>query len=279
MSRKTLGISWLTGRFHAAALAGGTVTAAWSCPKSVVQMPQVGTALAEAIKQTRFDGAQAMMLIDHPSLLFHVQEIPPAEGKMVDQLLERQITRSKFFQEKPAWGRLALPDAKGRNRYLLCLLPDSLVQELIATFTTQGIELAGVFPIAAVLGDQLRLLAAQETEVVLLAAHLGDAIHLLLGQGGGQVLFSRTIAFDGEQFSESAGQEINRTLQYAQQQFGATVNKLFVYGSDGVFRRLKDVPIRAGLAVARSPIAEDPLYFARQIFLLSPKLRLNFIPS
>jgi hypothetical protein len=279
MGRKTLGISWLNGRLRAAALTGGTVTAAWSCPKVVTQVFEVGSVLAETLKQTRFDGSQAMMIIDHPSLVFHVQEIPHAEGKMVDQLLERQVVHNRFFQEKPAWGRLALPDVKGRSRYLLCLLPESLVQELLATFTAHHINLAAVFPIAAVLGDQLRLLAAQETEVVLLAADLGDAIHLVLGQGGGQVLFSRTIPSAGQQFSESAVQEINRTLQYAQQQFSATVNKLFVYGSDELFRRMKNVPIHAEVAVAKSPVAEDPFYFARQIFSLSPRLRLNFIPS
>jgi CHASE1-domain containing sensor protein len=53
---------------------------------------------------------------------------------------------------------------------------------------------------------------------------------------------------------------------------------LFVYGSDVVVRGLKEVSIRAGLAVAKSPIPEDPFYFARQVHLLSPKLRLNFIP-
>ncbi len=277
MARKTLGISWLNGRFHAAALAGGTVTASWSAPQAVMETAAFAGALAEAVKQTGFNGGQAMVIIDHRSLLFHVQDIPPAEGKMVDQLLERLVGRSKFFEEKAAWGRLALPEAKGRSRYLLSLLPDSLIQELMVIFATRRIELVGVFPIATVLGDQLRLLAAQETEVVLLAADLGDAIHLLLGQGGGQVLFSRTVAIGGQQPAERAAQEINRTLHYAQQQFGATVNKLFVFGS-AAFNNLKDVPIRAGLAVAKSPVAEDPLYFARQVYLLSPKLRLNFIP-
>ena len=278
MAQKTLGISWLNGRFHAASLAGETVTASWSCPHPVGQGSEFAGALAEAIQQTRFNGNQAMVIIDHRSLLFHVQDTPPGEGKMVDQLLEQLVGRSKFFEEKAAWGRLALPQAKGRSRYLLSLLPDSLIQELIATFTAQRIELLGVFPIATVLGDQLRLLAAQETEVILLAADLGDAIHLLLGQGGGQVLFSRTVAIAGQQPSESAAQEINRTLHYAQQQFGATVTKLFVYGSSA-FATLKEVPIRPGLAIARSPLAEDPFYFARQVSLLSPKLRLNFIPA
>lgn len=277
MARKTLGISWLNGRFHAAALTGGAVTASWSAPEPVTDSAGFAAAVADAIRATRFGGAQAMVIIDHRNLLFHVQDIPPAEGKVVDQVLDRLIGRGHFFEEKAAWGRLGLPGSKGRHRYLLALLPESLVQGLVDACAVQRVELVGIFPIAAVLGDQLRLVAAQEGETVLLAADLGDAIHLLLGTGDGQVLFSRTVATAGQQPAERAAQEINRTLHYAQQQFGATVNKLFVYGAQA-FKLLKDFPIRPGLAVAPSPLPEDPLLYARHVFLLSPKLRLNFLP-
>jgi hypothetical protein len=275
MARKTLGISWLNGQFHAAALTGGAVTGAWAAPKTVTES-DFAAAVAEAIRATGFNGTQAMVIIDHRSLLFHVQDIPPAEGKVVDQVLDRLVERGHFFEEKAAWGRLGLPEAKGRHRYLLALLPESLIQALVAAFAQQRIELVGVFPIAAVLGDQLRLLAAQETETILLAADLGDAIHLLLGTGDGQVLFSRTVVTAGQQPEERAAQEINRTLHYAQQQFGATVNKLFVHGE--AFHKLKNHPIRAGLMIAASPGPVDPFLYARHVFLLSPKLRLNFLP-
>lgn len=277
MARQTLGISWLNGRFHAAALAGGTVTASWSSPLPVPDGPALADAVAEAVRQTRFCGTQAMMILDHRNLLFHVQATPPAEGKAVDKILEGLVGRSRFFEEKAAWGRLALPGLTDRHRYLLALLPESLILSLVAAFASRRIELIGVFPVVAVLGDQLRLLAAQEGEAVLLAADLGDAIHLLLGTGDGQVLFSRTVATDGKPAAERVAQEINRTLHYAQEQFGATVNKLFVYGS-AALAMLRNFPIRGGLAVAPSPVTEDAFYFARQVFLLSPKLRLNFIP-
>ncbi len=277
MARKTLGISWLNGQFHAAALAGGTITSSWASPTPVSEGADFAAAVAEAIRATGFNGTQAMVIIDHRSLLFHVQDIPPAEGKVVDQILDRLVARGHFFEDKAAWGRLGLPEAKGKHRYLLALLPDSLIQGLSAALAAHRLELTGVFPIVAVLGDQLRLVAAQEGETVLLAADLGDAIHLLLGTGDGQVLFSRTVVTAGQQPAERAAQEINRTLHYAQQQFSATVNKLFVYGARA-YRMLKDFPIRAGLAVAPSPVPEDPLLYARHVFLLSPKLRLNFLP-
>ena len=82
MARKTLGISWLNGQFHAAALTGGTVTASWSAPKPVADGAEFAAAVTEAISATRFAGTQAMVIIDHRSLLFHVQDIPPAEGKV-----------------------------------------------------------------------------------------------------------------------------------------------------------------------------------------------------
>jgi hypothetical protein len=243
----------------------------------VTDPTEFAAAVATALRETRFGGTQAMLIIDHRSLLFHVQDTPPAEGKMVDQMIDRLVARSHFFEEKAAWSRLALPEAKGRHRHLLSLLPESLVQSLVAVLAAHRVDLVGVFPIAAVLGDHLRQLSAQEGEVVLLAADLGDAIHLLLGLGDGQVLFSRTVAMSGQQPAERAAQEINRTLHYAQQQFGATVNKLFIYGDDA-YRILKDQPIREGLSITPSPVPADPIHFARHVFLLSPKLRQNFIP-
>src|SRR5882672_4485868 len=77
MSKKILGISWLNGRFHAAALNGSAVSASWACPQPVPYEADFGEALAEAVRETRFTGTQVVVVLDHGSLLFHVEETPP----------------------------------------------------------------------------------------------------------------------------------------------------------------------------------------------------------
>lgn len=276
MTRKVLGISWLHGRFQAVTLSGGAVSASWTKPEPVVNDADFGPALAEAIQQTGFTGHRVQIVIDHRSLLFHVQETPPARGKQLQLLLGRLVAQNRFFEERAAWGQIALPSLKDRQRSLLALLPESLVRELTDACTTQRVQLVGVLPVAAVLGEHLRRLPARPDEIVVLAADLGASLHLLLGRGDGQVLFSRSVVLASAQQSERAVQEINRTLHYAQQQFGADVSQLFVFGEQA-FAVLKDLQIRQGLKILPSPVAADPLLYARQAANTPSKAGLNLV--
>lgn len=276
MSKKILGISWLNGRFHAAALNGSVVSASWASPQPVPHEGDFAEALAEAVRQTRFTGAQVIVVLDHGSLLFHVEETPPVKGRVLNQLLERSVAQNHFFEEEAAWGRIDLPSLKGRQRALLALLPKSLVQRLTAACAALRLNLAAVVPTAAVLGPHLRELSIPSEETVVLATDLGGSLHLLLGCGDGQVLFSRSVVLGGTLQSDRAAQEIARTLHYAQQQFSASVNHLFVFGS-AAFAALKDVQIRSGLKVQPSTVAEEPFYFARQAGLVSPRSAVNLV--
>src|SRR5256885_2302892 len=159
MAKKILGISWLNGRFDAAALEGGAVSGSWLCPAPVNDEVDFGIALVEAVRQTHFSGTQVTLVLDHRSLLFHVQETPPAAEKLVGQMLERLVERNQFFDKRAVWSRLELPSAKGKRRFLLALLPEPLVQHLVHSSAAQGLELEGIFPLAAVLGTELRALA------------------------------------------------------------------------------------------------------------------------
>ena len=276
MTRKVLGISWLHGRFQAVTLSGGAVSTAWTRPEPVVDGADFGPALAEAIRQTRFTGHRVQVVLDHRSLLFHVQETPPARGRQLQLLLDRLVAQNRFFEERAAWGHIALPPVKDRQRSLLALIPESLVRELTDACAARRMQLIGVLPLAAVLGDHLRELPARPDEIVVLAADLGTSLHLLLGRGDGQVLFSRSVVLASAQQGERAVQEINRTLHYAQQQFGADVSQLFVFGEQA-FAILKDLEIRQGLRIQPSPVAHDPLAVASLGASASSKTSLNLI--
>ena len=185
MSRTVLGISWLHGQFRAVVLTGSSVSAAWTRPLAVIHDADFAPALAEAVRETRFAGTRVVIALEHRSLLFHVQETPPAKGAMLRQLLDRLVKQNRFFEENAAWGHVALPSGKGRPRYLLALLPESLVQQLTEACAGQHLQLTAVLPLAAVLGSQLRQLPVPPEEIVVLAADLGGALHLLLGRGDG----------------------------------------------------------------------------------------------
>src|SRR5213075_858469 len=137
--------------------------------------------------------------------------------------------------------RLSLPPVKGRRRFLLAVVPGSIVRNLSELAAAQDLELTGIVPLPSVLTEQLRKLQLSPNETVLLVADLGDALHLLLGKGDGTTLFARTVIADASSSADRAEQEMNRTLLLAQKQFGTHVSQLFVMGEEA-FARLKDIP-------------------------------------
>lgn len=276
MSKKILAVSWLQGRFHAAALHGVEMGASWASPQPVSKDGDFGPALAEAVRQTRFKGNQVMIVLDHGSLIFHVEETPPSKGKLLRQVIERRVKQNRFFDEPAAWGRIDLPELKGRHRVLLALAPQSLLRQLAAACAELRLELVAVMPLAVLLGHRLRGLSVPAEETVVLATHLGGSLHLLLGRGDGQVLFSRTVLLGATVQSDRAAQEIARTLHYAQQQFGITVNQLFVFGTEA-FHALEGAQIRAGLKVQSGQATDDPFYFARQAGRVAYKTPVNLV--
>ena len=274
MGKHVLGVSWIHGRFQAVSLRGATVLASWTSPQPVANDSDFGPALAEAVRGTKFTGSRVALLLDHRSMLYHVQDTPPAKGRVLHQLLERLVAQNHFFEEPAVWSHATLPPAKGRQRFLLALVPESLLRRISDACAGHRLQLAAVYPMAGALGDQLRRFSVPPEEAVILAADLGHSLHLLLGRGDGQVLFSRSVVFSAAQQPERAAQEINRTLLYAQQQFAAAVGQLFVFG-EGAFARFKDLQIRQGLVARPSPVDADPFFYARQAGVLSPKLSLN----
>src|SRR5947207_13624011 len=116
MARASLGISWVHGRFQAVASLGGRNVGAWTCPRPVLEGEDFDEALGEAVRETGFTGTRVVVVLEHRSLLFHVQETPPAKGRLLEQLLQRLVSQSRFFEERAAWSCVEVPGLKGRQR-------------------------------------------------------------------------------------------------------------------------------------------------------------------
>ena len=272
MARNILGISWVHGQFQVITVTG----AAWSSPVAVTSAQEFSAALSTAIRETQFQGERVVVVIDHRNLLFHVQETPPAKGKVLTKLLARLVAQNQFFDEPAAQSHMGLPDSKGHSRFLLALLPQSLPQAIDDACVDHGLTLTSILPSAAVLASQLKKLPAPPDEAVILATELGDSMNLLLGRTDGTLLFSRTVVLGTTGQNVRAAQEIYRTLHYAQQQFGVMVNLLFITGT-ATYAALKDMPIRAGLKVQESNTAAGSPNLAQLAAALPLKSPLNFV--
>jgi hypothetical protein len=275
MARHVLGISWLHGWVQATSLAGDAVVANWIAPEPVNTTAEFTAALDRAVQETRFKGQRVAVVIDHRNLLFHVQETPPAKASVLDKVLERLVAQSQFFDEPAAWQHVELPASKNGHRCLLALLPQSLIRAIDDACAELNLQLVALIPPATVVARALKKLDAPAEETVILVTDLGGSLNMILGRTTGQLLLSRTVVLTGKLQSDRAAQELNRTLHYAQQQFGVNVSQVFIAG-EYAYNSLKDIPVRAGLKIVNATGQDGPLDLPRQAAATTRKSLFNF---
>ncbi len=234
MKTRTLAFSWLHGSLAAAHRDETGAVRSWTCPQPVGGADLLRDAVGQAIRHTGFEGRKAVFVVDHRAVLFHVQDTPPARGRLLDQVLERLVADQRFFTEPAVWCRTPLPTDGARERSLLALMPRSLFRLLEEAAAAHQLELVGVFPVAPLLVPALRQHASSPDDRLLLVADLGHAHALVFGQGDGRVLFSRSVSETHEPTGARLDQEINRTRYYIQQQLGVPVTRVvrFAFGQD-----------------------------------------------
>lgn len=278
MIKKVLSVSWLNGHLQAVVCQGSVVKDAWSCPVAVEHVGELAPKIREAMTQLRYQGEDIFCVLDHRHLVFHLQETPPGSLASLRPLLERKIMQNRFFDEEAVWAAHPPLMGKSHQRFLLTLLPTSVLSGLTGVCEELGLIPTAVFSPASVLSRQFKHLHLQANEATLLVADLGGALCLVAGYGDGQVLFCRNISGSSSQQRLRAGQEINRTLLYVQQQFGTPINSIWVFGST-VFEWLSKTHIRDGLTIRQSPIEESAHYFASAATLIPALDSTNFIPA
>ncbi|MHB1308860.1 MAG: type IV pilus biogenesis protein PilM [Limisphaerales bacterium] len=275
MKKETLGISWLNGRLEVASGGGDSSRPVWTAPERILEGAALGPALAEAVRATGFRGRRVAFVVDHRSLLFHVQEVPPASGRLLEQVLDRLVADSRFFEEPAIWTRSPLPPSPRRQRCLLALMPVSLWNDIQDACLANGLEMAGLHPVAAVLAGFLPQIGARADETILLIAELGETFSLLVGRGDGRVLFARSVTDADGASGARLEQEISRTLHFSQQQFGSAVGRVTVLGA-GAQGTLIGRTLREGLVIEAGSAELTAGALARQVALPGRAAPFNF---
>lgn len=233
MRREAVGLSWLDGRLEVAWPAGRGSSGRWTAPRPVETAAALGAALREARAELGFGSGRAAMVFDARQLLFHVQDAPPVRGRLLVQLLDRLVAEQGFFPGPAVWSHLPLPPSGARARWLMAVLPRSILDEIQAACAGEGLELEGVYPFAALLGRWLpRASAGTEGPVLVMAGH-GDSHSLLVADGEGRWLFARSLVETADRLADRLEQEVRRTLSFCQQRFGAAVRRAVIVGPAG----------------------------------------------
>jgi len=117
-----------------------------------------------------------------------------------------------------------------------------------------------VIPASAILQRQLTQLPLEPNEVALLAAETGGTTTVVIGRKDGQIYLGRTLGNSWNAHPERINVDLNRTILYVKQQFGAAVGSVWLFG-EGAQARLGPIQTTLRLPVKLSPVQPSPSYW------------------
>ena len=248
-----LGVAWLNGRFSAIALQRGALGVAWTCPTAVNGPAELETALREAVRRTSYQGTQVSLVMVDPQFAQHWVEVPAGKSGQLSKYLHRQVQQHKPFSGAATWAFQLTVPTKASGGALLHLMPTDLYEGIVDACSDAGLHLTTLTNGAEVLRAQLRCLPLRDDEITMVSATIGDTTTVLVARGDSMPLLVRTIQGDWKTDAGRVGVDLNRTLLYAQQQFGVVIANAWLGGSEAeeqvqALAGFFEVPLKASLA-------------------------------
>jgi hypothetical protein len=263
MEKNALCVSLLGGQFKAVALRKGAFDSRWEYPLAVDDMVLARAVLRDALLNTGAEGKSITVVLAHPRLIDQVVEVPPVKHRMLDRLLQRRAEGMKTFTGDVAWSRQgAIPTRKGQG-WLLHVFPRVLLDQLGRGCDQVDRQLVRVLPTTAVLAAHLKQLPIARDEVALLIADSGPTTTIVIGRNDGRVCLARVLQFRGSEHPDRLHVDLTRSIGFAEQQSGLTVQSVWVFG-EFAEAQVPGLQAQLKLSVQVSPVAWSPFYWAEQ---------------
>jgi hypothetical protein len=276
MRKEILGVSWLNGQMKFMSARNGVPLATWDAPSQEGDGLNLTPALQEAIRQTRYDGIDLALILEHNRLIQQLVETPPAQGRDLEMFLERRVNQLKVFEEAAVWSFQVTQPTKTARALMLYLLPKPLLDQLVHSCRAADVHLLIMVSPTAVLGSQLAELPLGKEDIALVAAETEGMTSVVIGHKHGAIHLGRSLRCSWQTDPERVHSELNRTILFAKQQFGITIGSLWLFGPGAkeqleLMRQVFEVPVRL------SPVEHTPFYWAEQAVRLAPTLKANLI--
>ncbi|MGH8018223.1 MAG: hypothetical protein ACREIA_08020, partial [Opitutaceae bacterium] len=223
-----LGVAWLHGDLRVSSFRRQQLTATWSAPAPVNTLEELAVALETAVREIKFRGTDAFIVLANEVFVHQLETVPSLSDRAVRAYLRGRVERIEKEQEPMLWVSQRAMTVRKEHAFLLHLLPGGFYYKLNEIFLARRLELTRVLPMIVPLQLELASLANGSKTPVLLAAEAGRSTAVMAGIPGGDVLFSRTTLASWSDDSARVAVEINRSLLYAKQQFGATVDSAWL---------------------------------------------------
>jgi len=231
--------AWVAGDFRAAVFRHGELGPEWRAPGRVRTLEEFEGALDAARAALGGHETDFALLLEHEQFLHRVELAPSLAPAAARAHLQARVGR---HAERPVWAAERMAAVRQDAAYVLHVLPGAFHAELEQILRARRLQLTRLFPLSAPL---LRALGGAEggDRPALAAAETGGITTVVVGWPGGHLAFTRTFRADWGAEAERVSVEVNRSLLYAKQQLGTTVERIRLFGDE---RAIADAAARCG---------------------------------
>lgn len=279
--KKTLlGVSLIHGRFRALSVVDGRTTSNWECPYPVESRDDLSRALQDAVTHTAFPGKRVSFVVEDSRMIHQYHLVPSMKQEDLDRYLGRMVNQDKTFEGPAVWRYRRALRAKERTGLLLDIWPQSFVNDVIGVSQDLSLTPCHLFPFSTVFVDQIRILAVEPQNILLLVTQASDKTVFVVARGDGTPLFDRflTSIEADDQNPERIGREIIRSVLFTKQQLGQQVSQVWIM-SNPESLSADHIQSYVDMPILQSPMAPDPSYWIWVGINLPPSHPSNFIPK
>src|SRR2546427_5014866 len=263
MSETVLSLSLLNERFSATAVQRGNAAATWDRPEPVTDLADFASVVREAVKQTGYVGTAVTAVLAHQRLAQQLVESPPVKGRNLKLFLQSRVKQLKPFASEAAWSYQPTLPTRNAQATLVHLFPRDVFNQLVNACDQGELKCVRVIPASAILQLELATLPLEPNEVALLAAETGGTTTVVIGRKDGQIYLGRTLSSSWNVHPDRVNVDLNRTLLYVKQQFGAQVSSVWLFGA-GAPAQIAPMKTAFRLPVNLSPVQPSPSYWNEQ---------------
>ncbi|MBI4667060.1 MAG: hypothetical protein HY751_11705 [Nitrospinae bacterium] len=231
MKLNILGVSLFNGQFRAATYHRGEQTGYWELPDPVTDQHSLGRAITQAVSALSYKGIYISFVMEDEAMDHLFIQAPELSAKDLKIFLARKVV-----QEKPGANLLHSYTKAKSPKGGLAILAYTLEKDFLTglLFACEELKLTPlqIYPIGPVMARQLTKLKMEPNEMVGLVTATADKLALVVGKADGSVLFERFLDYDESEGADLArtGRELNRSILFAKQQFGAAADRVLFFG-------------------------------------------------
>ncbi len=257
-SRDQLGIVWLRGSLHIGVRRQKKSLGLWSSPTPVVTAEEFAVALDQALASLKFEGTDTYLVYEGEHFTHQPEVAPGFSASATRGYLNGRVERYTRDKGPMLWvAQPALSPKPQERSFVLHLMPQAFYTVLRRLCLARRLDLTRILPMVVPVLREMNGFPIPRGAPALVAAELAEATIIVVAQSHGPLLFSRIIHTSLEQAPDRAALEINRSALYAKQQFGVSVDRIWLVTRTGRAKAEVEAKCGGGKVVMVLPTQPD----------------------